>query len=306
MARERINGVELYYEVAGTNGPPLVLVHGSWGDHHNWNAVVPLLARSFRVLTYDRRGHSQSERPAGQGSVHDDTADLAALIEAAGLAPAHVAGNSGGSAVVLRLACVRPDLFRSLVVHEPALAKLLAGDDANAPLVATLRERIDRVATLLAAGDMEAGARLFVEEIAIGPGAWEKLPAKMRGTFVFNAPTFLDECRDPDDSTMDLAALAAFDAVRARVARLTRHRRPAQGRRARGSHQAKVRRSGDRPERLHRSQAVRAHHRRREGRCDRVGARRRVRDSLHQERLRALPRRARLRIRRWFTATARR
>jgi pimeloyl-ACP methyl ester carboxylesterase len=59
----------LYYERAGERGAPLVLVHGSWGDHHNWESVVPSLAQSFRVLTYDRRGHSQSERPPGQGSI---------------------------------------------------------------------------------------------------------------------------------------------------------------------------------------------------------------------------------------------
>ena len=43
------------------NAPTVVLVHGSWGNHHNWDAVVPAFARSFRVLSYDRRGHSQAE-----------------------------------------------------------------------------------------------------------------------------------------------------------------------------------------------------------------------------------------------------
>ena len=33
-------------------------MHGSWGDHRNWAPVVPALAESFRVLSYDRRGHS--------------------------------------------------------------------------------------------------------------------------------------------------------------------------------------------------------------------------------------------------------
>jgi pimeloyl-ACP methyl ester carboxylesterase len=68
MSTARVNGVSLHYELTGA-GDPLVLVHGSWGDHHNWDPVVPALAESFQVLTYDRRGHSQSERPDGQGSV---------------------------------------------------------------------------------------------------------------------------------------------------------------------------------------------------------------------------------------------
>ena len=54
------NGANLYYELNGEHGDPIVLIHGSWGDHANWRVVVPGLAKSFRVLTYDRRGHSSS------------------------------------------------------------------------------------------------------------------------------------------------------------------------------------------------------------------------------------------------------
>jgi pimeloyl-ACP methyl ester carboxylesterase len=121
MSISVINGVKLCWELSGQTGDPLVLVHGSWGDHLGWGQIVPLLARSFRVLTYDRRGHSQSERPAGQGRIGEDVADLAALIEHLGLEPAHILGNSFGASITLRLAAERPDLFRSLLAHEPPL-----------------------------------------------------------------------------------------------------------------------------------------------------------------------------------------
>jgi pimeloyl-ACP methyl ester carboxylesterase len=78
MSISVINGVKLYWELSGQTGDPLVLVHGSWGDHYGWDQIVPALARSFRVLTYDRRGHGQSERLAGQGHISEDVADLAA------------------------------------------------------------------------------------------------------------------------------------------------------------------------------------------------------------------------------------
>ncbi len=84
-----------------------MLVHGSWVDHMEWPFIVPLLAPRFRVTIYDRRGHSQSERLPTQGSVHEDVADLAAIIERAG-APAHVLGNSMGASISLRLAAERP------------------------------------------------------------------------------------------------------------------------------------------------------------------------------------------------------
>lgn len=39
----RVNGTELFHEFQG-EGEPLVLVHGSWGDHFNWRGVAPGLA----------------------------------------------------------------------------------------------------------------------------------------------------------------------------------------------------------------------------------------------------------------------
>ena len=67
MTVARVNGVDLYYEVHGA-GEPLVLVHGSWSDAATWRQVVPAMADSFRVLVYDRRGHSRSERPASSST----------------------------------------------------------------------------------------------------------------------------------------------------------------------------------------------------------------------------------------------
>jgi pimeloyl-ACP methyl ester carboxylesterase len=208
----RVNGVGLYYELTGSaSGEPLVLVHGSWVDHHSWHAVVGPLADSFRVLTYDRRGHGRSERPDGQGSVFEDADDLAALIEVLDLAPAHVAGNSFGAVVALRAAARHPHVFRSLIAHEPPLFSLLAGT-ASEPALAEVGRRVSAIVTELERPDDEAAARLFVDTMAFGPGAWEsQLTAEMRELFVANAPTFLDECRDPDALRMDFDPLAGFD-----------------------------------------------------------------------------------------------
>ena len=210
MSAVHVNGVELFYEISGS-GEPLVLVHGSWGDHHNWDPVVPALAESFEVVAYDRRGHSASERPPGQGSVFEDADDLAGLIGVLGLAPAHVVGNSFGAAIALRAATRHPDVFRSLIVHEPPLVPLLGGTPLE-PAMAEVQTRIAAVVGLLESGDHAGGARLFVETIAFGAGVWdEQLTPQMRDVFIANAPTWLDEVRDPDALQMDLGALAKFD-----------------------------------------------------------------------------------------------
>lgn len=205
-----VNGTQLYYEINGASDIPLVLVHGSWGDHHNWDTVVPALARSFRVLTFDRRGHSKSAREDVPGTLHDDVMDVVALVEALEFAPAHIVGNSFGASITLRLACERPDLFTSLTAHEPPLFALLEGDAMLQAPLAAMDQRVGAVAELLRSGDINAGARLFVETIAFGPGAWDSLPERMRQTFISNALTWFDELQDPHWNRLDLHRLRRF------------------------------------------------------------------------------------------------
>src|SRR5262245_61489138 len=209
MPRVRVNGVELVYEVEG-DGDPLVLVHGSWTDRSTWQAVIPGLARAVRVVTYDRRGHSQSERPPGQGSRREDEDDLAALLGALDCVPAHVLGNSFGASIVLGLAARRPDLFRSVIAHEPPLLAIVADEPKLQPLMREVQATTQSVLEQLQGGDVSGGTQRFVEEIALGPGTWQRLPPQVREVFMNNAPTFLDENRDPAWASLDLAGLADF------------------------------------------------------------------------------------------------
>lgn len=210
MPTSLVSGVQLYWEVDGVDGSPLVFVHGSWVDSHHWDAVRPLLARRFRILTYDRRGHGRSERPAEQGSVQQDVEDLAALMTELGFSPAHVVGNSFGASIALRLAGSRPRLLRSVMGHEPPLFGLLEGVPEVAANLAEFRRRLAAVVQRLEAGQAEAAAAEFVDTIALGPGGWAQLPPPVRATFVANAPTFLDEVADPEMLTLAPSTLTTF------------------------------------------------------------------------------------------------
>jgi len=187
-----------------------VLVHGSWVDHHVWDAVVPLLAGSLRVLTFDRRGHSASERTPSQGSMEEDARDLAALIETLDLAPAHVAGVSWGGSIVLRLASKRSELFLSLIAHEPPLFALVADDVECRDDLRALSSVLEIVAERLGEGDLEGGARHYVDEVAYEPGAWARLTEEVRRTYVDNARTYLDQRLSLDQWSADLTALSDF------------------------------------------------------------------------------------------------
>ena len=211
MPEAEINGVRLYYELHGS-GEPLALVHGAWVDATAWRFVVPSLAENFRVLSYDRRGHSRSERPATQGSFDEDGDDLAALLEALELAPAHVVTNSGGGNIALRLATRRPDLFRSLSCHEPALWGLLEEAPESQEILRQGARSLEAVGRRIAEGDHEGAARQFVEEVAFGPGAWDnELPPEARAIFVRNAPTFLDELQDRDPANIEEEAISRLE-----------------------------------------------------------------------------------------------
>lgn len=188
---------------------PLVLVHGSWSDRHGWDRVVGGFARDFTVVRYDRRGYSESERVPG--TTRDDVRDLASLIEALDVAPAHVVGSSFGGVIGFQLAASSPELLRSLVSHEPPVTSLVPADHAARRLVdeATAGERA--VSAQIESGDHEGGARRFVEELAFGPGTWDRLPDPVRATFVRNAVTFAEEVQDPEARWVDLEALRTFE-----------------------------------------------------------------------------------------------
>jgi pimeloyl-ACP methyl ester carboxylesterase len=199
-----VHGVRLLVEESGS-GDPLMLVHGSWNDRQAWALVEDGLARRFRVVSYDRRGHTGSEDSAEPGSRRDDEDDLASLIETPGLAPAHVVANSFGASIALGLAARQPELFRTLCAHEPPLLSLAADD----PGVATFGNAVAPVLELIGSGEPEAAAREFVE-IVLGPGAWEMMTEGERATMVANADTFAGEALDPAWADIDLNALGGM------------------------------------------------------------------------------------------------
>ncbi|MEX2554422.1 MAG: alpha/beta hydrolase [Actinomycetota bacterium] len=210
MESERVNGVRLAYEMTGAGDVPLVAIHGSWSSHETWSQVAPELSERYRVLTYDRRGHSASERPAGQGTQHEDVEDAAALIERLGLAPAFVMGNSFGAEVAILLAAERPDLVRGLVAHEPPFLPVLKERPEYSTMMSEAEGDIAPVLERIRGGDHAGAAELFVDTVAIGPGSWAHLPESMRSRMIENAPTFLDEESDPGNGTIDLARLGRF------------------------------------------------------------------------------------------------
>jgi pimeloyl-ACP methyl ester carboxylesterase len=105
----RVHGHRMYYECAGTGSPTIVLEAGLGGDHRNWSAVVPGLARTTRTCTYDRAGLGFSAAAGPRRTAREELADLQALLAAAHLTPPYVlVGHSYGGLLVHEYASAHP------------------------------------------------------------------------------------------------------------------------------------------------------------------------------------------------------
>ncbi|MEV8443314.1 alpha/beta hydrolase [Actinosynnema sp. NPDC051121] len=124
----RVAGARLHTEMTGT-GPALVLIPGGGGDAEMYAEVVPLLAKRFTVITYDRRGNSRSplDDESASIAVADQAADVVAVLDDHGIGRAHVFGSSGGAIIALEVLARHSDRLLGAVVHEPPLVQLLPG-----------------------------------------------------------------------------------------------------------------------------------------------------------------------------------
>jgi pimeloyl-ACP methyl ester carboxylesterase len=110
--------LEIYYEVhgRGTARMPAVLLMGLGADLTSWERVVPLLAGDRRLILIDQRGVGRSSRPPGVYTTADMADDVAAVLDDAGVARAHVVGLSLGGAVAQQLAIHHGRRVRSLAL----------------------------------------------------------------------------------------------------------------------------------------------------------------------------------------------
>lgn len=114
------------------DGTPVVLLHGFPQDSRSWDELAPLLhRRGFRTLAPDQRGYSAGARPRARWAYRASelVADVVALIDQAGLGPAHVVGHDWGAAVAWGIAAERPDRVRTLtalsVPHPAAFVRAM-------------------------------------------------------------------------------------------------------------------------------------------------------------------------------------
>jgi len=115
--RAQLNGIEIDYEVTG-DGPVVLLGHGYGSTRHMWDDQHRALADRWRVISWDMRGHGQTDSPDDprQYSAALIVADMRALLQHLGVQRAVIGGLSLGGYVSLAFALAHPEMTSALVI----------------------------------------------------------------------------------------------------------------------------------------------------------------------------------------------
>ncbi|MFC1941872.1 alpha/beta fold hydrolase [Chloroflexota bacterium] len=158
MSNIQIGDMTIYYEIEG-NGKPLVLLPGLLGTiDSNWRRFIPPLAKYYRIIAIDLRGHGRTNNPApsgklGTGELHIEQLadDLNSLLDTLGFEKVSVLDYSLGGAVGLQAGLKRPGRIMALVMHSTKFfwneASISAMSAALNP--DTIMEKTPRYAQLL-------------------------------------------------------------------------------------------------------------------------------------------------------------
>jgi len=188
------DGTEIAYERTG-EGPPLVLVHGTAGDHTGWREVAPALAESFTVYAVDRRGRGASG-DSDDYAIEREYADVARVVEHAAEAhpdaPVSLLGHSYGAICALH-AILETDAVDRLALYEPPLAEAPAPEGLAGEIEATIDEKGKEAGLLFflrdAVGmadeeiDLMRGDDLWDARVAAAPTIPREIRATQRGLF---------------------------------------------------------------------------------------------------------------------------
>ncbi|MCY3834263.1 MAG: alpha/beta hydrolase [Chloroflexi bacterium] len=108
-----INGARLYYELAGS-GAPLVMIHAGIADCRMWDGEFAAFAASHQALRFDMRGYGRSLPVEGEFNLQDD---LSALLQSLNIAaPLNLMGCSMGAGLAIDFALAQPAMAASLIL----------------------------------------------------------------------------------------------------------------------------------------------------------------------------------------------
>lgn len=108
--------IKLSFTEAGS-GAPLILLHGNGEDGTYFDPHIPALARHFRVIALDTRGHGKSLRGSAPFTIGQFARDLGDFMDAQGIERASLLGFSDGGNIALTFALEHPKRVDRLILN---------------------------------------------------------------------------------------------------------------------------------------------------------------------------------------------
>ncbi|MDY6999889.1 MAG: alpha/beta fold hydrolase [Actinomycetota bacterium] len=111
-----LHGDRVAYRDEGAGRETLLLLHGMAGSSDTWRAVLPQLAKRYRVIAPDLLGHGRSAKPRSDYSLGAFAVWLRDLLDELGVSRVTVVGQSLGGGVAMQFVYQHPDYCQRLVL----------------------------------------------------------------------------------------------------------------------------------------------------------------------------------------------
>ena len=123
MQFARVNDITLHYQhISAPEDCPTVIFSNSLAtDFRIWRDVIVRLVGQAEIITYDNRGHGLSDIGNPPYQLDELVGDLAGLLDYLGKKKVFICGLSVGGMIAQRLAALRPDLTKGLILCDTAV-----------------------------------------------------------------------------------------------------------------------------------------------------------------------------------------
>lgn len=117
MPKALINGINLYYEDHG-HGFPIIFTHGFAGTTQSWESQISAFSQKYRFITYDMRGHGQTDTPEELSKYSLDIVieDIYQLIRQLGIRKAVIGGLSLGGYLTIHFYNLHPEITAAIIL----------------------------------------------------------------------------------------------------------------------------------------------------------------------------------------------
>lgn len=175
--------------VSEGSGQAIVFVHGNIADLRVWGEQRGPALKQYQRVAYSRRYHYPNAWD-GNGSDYtefNNQQDLVHIIRELHLGRVHLVGEGSGAQIAVGAALSNPELVRTLVLVEPAMAEAAVGRPGFETFATERAQLAEQMQTAVRLEEDDKAAKLLFNWASANPGAYDALPPPLQGEILDNA-----------------------------------------------------------------------------------------------------------------------